>query len=244
MRYFIKFSYNGSNYHGWQIQPNAKTVQNELQKCLSILLQKNIELVGAGRTDAGVHAKQMFAHFNYSKNIENNKIIHKLNSFLPNDIFVIQIFKVKDQSHARFSAVSRTYKYYISHKIDIFNPNVHVVRKDLNVEKMNKASKHIVGEKDFTSFSKLHSETFTSICNVLMASWEIQDDKLVFTITSNRFLRNMVRSIVGTLIDVGLSKIQEKDLIDIINQKDRSAAGVSVPAKALFITNISYPKNI
>ena len=244
MRYFIKFSYNGSNYHGWQIQPNANTVQNELQKCLSILLKRNIELVGAGRTDAGVHAKQMFAHFNYSKNIENDKIIYKLNSFLPDDIFVTQIFKVKDQSHARFSAVSRTYKYYISHKIDIFNPNVHVVRKDLNIEKMNKASKHIVGEKDFTSFSKLHSETFTSICNVSMASWEIQDDKLVFTITSNRFLRNMVRSIVGTLIDVGLSKIQEQDLINIITQKDRSAAGVSAPAKALFITNISYPKNI
>ena len=167
-----------------------------------------------------------------------------MNSFLPNDIFVIQIFKVKDQSHARFSALSRTYKYYISHKIDIFNPNVHVVRKDLNVDEMNKASKYILGEKDFTSFSKLHSETFTSICNVSISSWEIQDDKLVFTITSNRFLRNMVRSIVGTLIDVGLGKIQEQDLVNIINQKDRSAWEFLFPLKPLFITNIIYPKNI
>ena len=196
-----------------------------------------------GRTDAEF-IKTNVCHFDYSRNIENSKIIYKLNSFLPNDIFVIQIFKVKDQSHARFSALSRTYKYYISHKIDIFNPNVHVVRKDLNVDEMNKASKYILGEKDFTSFSKLHSETFTSICNVSISSWEIQDDKLVFTITSNRFLRNMVRSIVGTLIDVGLGKIQEQDLVNIINQKDRSAAGVSAPAKALFITNIIYPKNI
>lgn len=244
MRYFVEFSYNGTNYHGWQKQPNAHTVQEALNKCFSVLLQKEIELMGAGRTDTGVHATQMFAHFDYNLPVELEKLVYKMNSFLPNDISVSKVFEVKEDSHARFSATSRTYQYFVSEKKDIFNPNLHLVYKDLDIDKMNEACKHLMGEQDFTSFSKVHTETFTNNCTITKAVWEKEGDIFVFTISANRFLRNMVRSVVGTFLDVGSGKINVSDIKNIIDKKDRSEAGVSVPAKALFLTQICYPENI
>ena len=244
MRYFVEFSYNGSKYHGWQRQPNANSVQQELIKCLSLLLQTEIDLVGAGRTDAGVHAVQMFAHFDYKFSFDMQELVFKMNSFLPNDISVSKIFEVKEDTHARFSAISRTYKYYISEKKNIFNPNLHLVYKHLDMCKMNDSCTYLMGEKDFTSFSKVNTNTFTNNCNITKAIWKKEDDTYVFTITANRFLRNMVRSIVGTLIDVGCGKINASEVKNILEKKSRCEAGVSVPAKALFLTQINYPENI
>lgn len=244
MRYFVEFSYNGSKYHGWQKQPNANSVQQELIKCLSILLQTEIDLIGAGRTDAGVHAVQMFAHFDYELFFDTQGIVHKMNSFLPNDISVSKIFEVKKDTHARFSAISRTYKYYVSEKKNIFNPNLHLVYKNLDIDKINDSCVYLIGEQDFTSFSKVNTDTFTNNCNITKAVWKKESDIHVFTITANRFLRNMVRSIVGTLIDVGCGKINASDVKNILEKKNRCEAGVSVPAKALFLTQINYPENI
>ena len=244
MRYFIEFSYNGTNYHGWQKQPNANTVQEQLTKCMSVLLQEEIELMGAGRTDAGVHATQMFAHFDTNTISDSDKIVTKLNSFLPSDISVVRIFNVKEDTHVRFAATSRTYKYYVSSKKDIFNNNLHLVFKPLDIHKMNAACAYLLGEQDFTSFSKVNTDTFTNNCDITKAVWEKEGDNFVFTVSANRFLRNMVRSVVGTLLDVGIGKIEVEEVKTIIAKKDRGAAGTSVPAKALFLTEIKYPKDI
>jgi tRNA pseudouridine38-40 synthase len=244
MRYFIEFSYNGTNYHGWQKQPNANTVQEQLTKCMSVLLKEELELMGAGRTDSGVHAHQMFAHFDTSSKFNSDKIVTKLNSFLPNDILVLSLYKVKEDTHARFTATARTYQYFVSTKNDIFNTNLHLVIKDLDLDKMNAACTYLMGEQDFTSFSKLNTDTFTNNCHITKAVWTKESDIFVFTISANRFLRNMVRSVVGTLLDVGTGKIQVDTVQQIIEKKDRGAAGTSVPAKALFLTEIKYPKEI
>ena len=244
MRYFIELSYNGTNYHGWQKQLNSNSVQEELTKCLSILLKEEVELIGAGRTDSGVHAEQMFAHFDIDISIDSETLIQKSNSFLPNDISVKRIFKVKEDTHARFTAISRTYQYFVSTKKDIFNQNLHLVLKDLDVERMNDACQDLLGEQDFTSFSKINTDTFTNNCNITHAKWKYEADNFIFTISANRFLRNMVRSIVGTLIDIGTGKIEVMEIKKIIEKKDRCEAGVSVPAKALFLTQVKYPDNI
>jgi len=244
MRYFLEFSFNGSRYHGWQKQPNVNTVQEELNKCLSILLEFDINLMGAGRTDSGVHANQMFAHFDCERIIDSKNIVHKMNSFIPKDILIHSVFQVKEDSHARFSAISRTYKYYISSSKDVFNPNVHLVHKNLDVDKMNKACQYLIGNKDFTSFSKVNTDTYTNNCLITSASWENKGDYTIFTISANRFLRNMVRSLVGTLIDIGLGTIEINEINSIIEKKDRCSAGVSVPAKGLFLYKITYPENI
>ena len=244
MRYFIKFSYNGTNYHGWQKQPNASTVQEELTKCISVLLKEEVELMGAGRTDTGVHAYQMFAHFDTLSTFNSDKIVTKLNSFLSNDILIYSIYKVKEDTHARFTATARTYKYFVSNKKDIFNPNLHLVLKDFDLDKMNTACSYLLGEQDFTSFSKVNTDTFTNNCDITKAIWTKEGDVFVFTISANRFLRNMVRSVVGTLLDVGIGKVKVEAVKKIIEKKDRCAAGTSVPAKALFLTEIKYPKEI
>ncbi|MBT5859024.1 MAG: tRNA pseudouridine(38-40) synthase TruA [Flavobacteriales bacterium] len=244
MRYFIEFSYNGTNYHGWQKQPNANTVQEELEKCMSVLLQEEIELMGAGRTDSGVHATQMFAHLDTNTVLNTEKMVKKLNSFLPNDIMVFSVFPVKEDTHARFTAIARTYKYYVSPEKNIFNPNTYLFFKKLDVDKMNEACKYLMGEQDFTSFSKLHTDTFTNNCDITKAIWELEGENFVFTISANRFLRNMVRSVVGTLLDVGYGKIEVEEIKTIIDKKDRCSAGTSVPAKALFLTQVKYPNNI
>tara|TARA_B100000945_G_C20329260_1_gene571559 strand:+ start:184 stop:909 length:726 start_codon:yes stop_codon:yes gene_type:complete len=240
MRFFIEISYLGTNYHGWQIQPNADTVQQQINKALTLILGCQIEVVGAGRTDTGVHAKQMYAHFDYQEKIPINKYIYKLNQFLPNDISVKNIFLVKNDANCRFDALSRTYCYHIIQKKDPFFENVYYFKKKLNINAMNIACKFLIGEQDFTSFSKLHTDTYTNNCLVYEAFWKKKGDLLVFTIKANRFLRNMVRAIVGTLLEIGLEKMQPKQIMEVILKKDRSSAGFSVPAKGLFLTKIEY----
>lgn len=245
MRYFIELSYNGKAYHGWQKQPDAITVQEVLETSLSTLLRTSIAVMGAGRTDAGVHATQMFAHFDTDVILEVPQFIFKLNSFLPEDIAVNDIFKVTPDAHARFHALSRAYVYRVAIKKNVFtNGNCLYVKHVLNVDKMNEAAKILLKYKDFQCFSKVHTDVKTYYCNIMEASWLLQGDELHFTIKANRFLRNMVRAIVGTMINIGLGKMEVKALHDIINSKDRREAGFSVPAHGLYLTQIEYPKDI
>ncbi|OQX99994.1 MAG: tRNA pseudouridine(38-40) synthase TruA [Bacteroidetes bacterium 4572_128] len=243
-KYAIELSYNGKNYHGWQIQNNAITVQGVLEEKISTFLREKIEIIGAGRTDTGVHSKFFVADFN-SKNFfldkKEKNFIFKINRFLPNDIAINKIFKVKNNFHSRFDALSRTYKYYIETKKNPFNQETSlIVQKNLNVEKMNEASKILFEYKDFTSFSKVNTDTKTNICKIYKANWVKKNSILIFEIKANRFLRNMVRAIVGTILEVGEEKINISDFRKIIELKNRSKAGVSAAAKALFLTKIEY----
>lgn len=244
MRFFIELSYKGTNYHGWQEQPNANTVQAEINRALSTILNTNIEVIGAGRTDTGVHANQMFAHFDCDIDFDIQNLMFKLNSFLPSDIAIKDIFKVKEDANCRFDALSRTYQYHIIQKKDPFNKTAYFLQNDLDIKAMNEACKYIIGKQDFTSFSKVNTQTFTNNCDVMFAQWEVVNTNLIFTIKADRFLRNMVRAIVGTLLDVGFGKIIAADLAKIIAAKDRSKSGVSVPAHALFLTEVKYPNKI
>ena len=246
MRYFIEFSYNGSDYHGWQRQNNAISVQQVLEESLTLIQGENINVIGAGRTDTGVHAKFMVAHFDVKElsKIEND-FIYKLNQLLPKSIVMMNIRQVKDDAHARFDAVSRTYLYYISEVKDPFNNSLHYFYKEkLDWDIMNQASKIITNYKDFECFSKSNTDVKTFLCDIEKAFWEINDNGAVFKITANRFLRNMVRAIVGTLIEIGNGKKKIKDLEKILKSKERSKAGYSVPAKGLFLTEIKYPNQI
>jgi tRNA pseudouridine38-40 synthase len=244
MRFFIELSYKGTNYHGWQEQPNANTVQAEINRALSTILNTNIEVIGAGRTDTGVHANQMFAHFDCDIDFDIQNLMFKLNSFLPSDIAIKDIFKVKEDANCRFDALSRTYQYHIIQKKDPFNKTAYFLQNDLDIKAMNEACKYIIGKQDFTSFSKVNTQTFTNNCDVMFAQWEVVNTNLIFTIKADRFLRNMVRAIVGTLLDVGFGKIIAADVAKIIAAKDRSKSGVSVPAHALFLTEVKYPNKI
>ena len=243
-RYFLQLAYDGTNYHGWQVQDNAHTVQAEIESKVSILLGEKIQITGCGRTDAGVHAREFFAHFNSEDfKFDPNDFVFKLNRFLPKDIAVFDLFEVDDEMHARFSALSRTYKYYINRKKSPFGRNYsYFFNGNLDVKAMMRASEYIREYSDFTSFSKLHTQTATNICQLEKAYWEdYEDGRLVFTITANRFLRNMVRAIVGTLLEVGKHKIVPEAVKNIIEAKDRSRAGFSVPAYGLFLEKITYP---
>ena len=245
MRFFIQFSYFGKAYHGWQNQPNAITVQEVLENGMSKLLNSPVSLMGAGRTDTGVHAKKMYAHFDIDSLDNVPEYIFRLNSFLPNDIAVDRIFEVEDDAHARFHATERTYEYHIDKKKDPFSTDlVHFVKKDLDIAQMNSAAVLLLGKKDFECFSKSNTDVYTYICDLREAKWELKNDKLVFTITADRFLRNMVRAIVGTLINVGLGKYPADYVNTILKSKDRTKAGVSVPAKGLYLTSIVYPNTI
>ena len=244
MRFFIELSYKGTNYHGWQVQPNANTIQAEINKALSTILNAKIEVIGAGRTDAGVHAKQMFAHFDYDAEFDVHTIVIKLNSFLKNDIAIRTIFRVRDDVSTRFDALSRIYHYNIVQEKSPFKTTAYFVHRPLDVKAMNLACLHLLGTQDFTSFSKANTQTFTNNCNVMSANWEWKDDELVFTIKADRFLRNMVRAIVGTMLEVGIGKIKPDDVKEVIAKKDRCKAGTSVPAHALFLSKIEYPKDI
>ena len=244
MRFFLEFSYNGANYHGWQKQTNVISVQEEINRTLSTILNTDIDVVGGGRTDAGVHAKQMFGHFDCNVDFEFQDLIFKMNSFLPSDIAIKNIFKVSNKAHARFDALSRTYSYNITFNKDPFNKNAYLFKQALDVKSMNAACKYIIGKQDFTSFSKINTQNFTNNCDVIFAQWELLDKGLYFTIKADRFLRNMVRAIVGTLLNVGVGKIKPEDLSKIIAAKDRSIAGRSVPAHALFLVEIIYPETI
>nr|WP_298991754.1 tRNA pseudouridine(38-40) synthase TruA [uncultured Polaribacter sp.] len=241
MRYFIELSYNGKNYHGWQIQPDAISVQEKINNALSTVYQKDIQIVGAGRTDTGVHASQMFAHFDIDKFIDDN-LVFKLNSILPNDIFIKAIFLVDDEKHARFDALSRSYEYkiWLGRNPFLLDFSWQIHSQKPNVTFMNEAAKLLLDYEDFESFSKVKTDVHTFNCNVTEAFWVQKDNQLTFHISANRFLRNMVRAIVGTLLDVGLEKISISDFKNIIESKNRSNAGLSVPAKGLFLTQIKY----
>ena len=246
MRYFIELAYKGTNYHGWQYQPGADTVQETLNKALSLLLKTEIDIVGAGRTDTGVHAKQMYAHFDYETEIDTPKLIHKLNSFLPKDIVVFTIIKVAEHAHARFDATKRTYEYHIHSVKDAFeNEGSYQFQLPLDIDKMNEACQILFKHTDFECFSKVNTDVHTFNCMIFEAYWtrlgaKQNGNKLIFTISADRFLRNMVRAIVGTMINIGTGKISLADFEKIIESKDRCQAGFSVPAHGLYLTKIEY----
>jgi len=241
-RYFLQLSYKGSRYFGWQRQPNAISVQDVIEKTLSTVLREDIAVVGAGRTDTGVHASFYVLHFDVSNEIqEPEKLVYHLNRFLPGDIAIQKIKKVNNDFHARFSAASRTYKYFISTVKDPFNTETcYQFTIPLDVEKMNEAAKTLFEYTDFTSFAKLHTDVKTNNCKIFQAEWERNDNQLVFTIKADRFLRNMVRAIVGTLLEIGKGKITGDDFRSIIEMKNRGAAGTSAPPQGLFLVDIGY----
>ncbi|MBI2279626.1 MAG: tRNA pseudouridine(38-40) synthase TruA [Bacteroidetes bacterium] len=241
-RFFLEIQYNGTNYHGWQIQENAHSVQAEINKALSIFLQEEILVLGCGRTDTGVHAKHYVAHFDTEILFEENQLVYKLNSLLPKDISCSSVFQVPDKKHARYSATSRTYEYWIiQHKNPFFTDSAYYLPSKLSIDLMNKAADLLIQQTDFSSFSKSRTGTTTNICEISFAKWEMKNDVLIFTITANRFLRNMVRAIVGTLIEIGQEKIPVNSIHKIIASKNRSSAGASVPAHGLYLTEVNYP---
>ena len=248
MRYFIQLSYNGAHFCGWQIQQNANSVQAELQKAFSTILKENITITGAGRTDTGVNAIDYIAHFDYHKAIENTDfVIYKINAILPKGIALSKIFLVHNTAHARFDAIKRTYKYHIHTHKDPFNHQLSyfVPPNKLDFEKMNEAAKYFLGEQDFTSLEKLNGGNNTSICTVTEAFWSYnKDEHYVFTVSANRFLRNMVRAMVGSLIEVGIGRKEPEWIINMLKEKNRGAAGHSVPGTALFLTKIEYPYSL
>ena len=241
-RYFIHLAYNGSAYCGWQTQPELPTVQLTLEQALSTLLRQEVAVVGCGRTDTGVHASDFYAHFDSDAGFDADNIVFKLNNMLPPDIAIFSIFRVADNAHARFDATARTYQYHVSTLRLPFRQGQYTrIYFSPDVELMNKAARVLMEYDDFTSFAKLHTQVKTNICHLSEAHWDRVGDELVFTIRSNRFLRNMVRSVTGTLLDVGRGKLSIEGLREIIESKDRCAAGVSMPACGLFLTKVEYP---
>ena len=241
MRYFITLSYDGTAYHGWQVQPHSNSVQEELQKALSTLLRENIEIVGAGRTDTGVHARKMIAHFDFGP-LDGKQLVYKLNKILPRDIAVQSVDEVAEDMHARFSAKSRTYHYFLHlSKNPFLRAYSWQMYGDLDFEKMNEAAKVLMEYRDFTSFSKTNTDTKTNDCTITEAHWEnVGGNQWRFTISANRFLRNMVRAIVGTLVEVGRGKLTIEQLRWVVEAKDRCQAGDSVPGNALFLVDVVY----
>jgi tRNA pseudouridine38-40 synthase len=244
-RYFIEFAYKGTAYHGWQLQPNAHTVQEELNNALSVLFKKGVETTGAGRTDTGVHARQMYAHFDLDISLsaeEIRKAVYQLNCILPADIAVKNILEVPADAHARFDALSRTYEYLVYMTKDPFLEGAACYLSYApDVEEMNKAAKLLFAYEDFSAFSKSNTQVLTNNCRIMEAQWFFRNGTLVFRIKANRFLRNMVRAIVGTLLELGQGKIGEQELRAIIEAKDRRGAGTSVPAHGLYLVKIEYP---
>ena len=242
MRYFITLSYNGKNYHGWQIQPNGSSVQETLEKALSTMLRCPISIVGAGRTDAGVHAKKMIAHFDTDVALNTLELPRRLNCFLPTDIAIQKIEPVANQLHARFSATKRSYEYHLVTEKDVFcTETAYFHPGTLDFDAMNQAAAQLLNYIDFTSFSKLHTDVKTNNCTIFEARWEqISPSHWVFHISADRFLRNMVRAVVGTLLMVGTKKITVDGFCNIIESKDRCKAGTSAPAHGLYLTNVVY----
>lgn len=240
MRYLLELSYDGSNYQGWQIQPNGTTVQEVLNNAISVITRQNIETVGCGRTDTGVHARQYFAHFDTEVELPNN-FLRSLNGILPYDIAIHDCKMVSSEFNSRFDAISRTYEYHIIFEKDPFLYK-YAVRwfNELNVDQMNAACRSIIGKHDFACFSKVNTDVKHYECNLLSAHWYYRENVLVFEVIANRFLRNMVRAMVGTMIQVGEGKIDLKKFTEIIESKDRRQAGVSVPAHGLYLVSIEY----
>ena len=247
MRYFLRLAYNGSPFHGWQRQPNAVSVQQTLEDALSIMLRHEVEIVGAGRTDTGVHASEMFAHLDIDPVKDKTKFITSLNRLIGKDIAIYDLHDVIPTAHARFDAVKRTYEYIIHLEKNPFSYGFsHFMNRLPDIGLMNEAARMLLTTEDFTSFAKLHSNAKTNVCKVVYAGWDLDEanKRLTFTISADRFLRNMVRSVVGTLLDVGLGKLTLSNLEEIIEAKDRCAASVSMPAQGLFLKKIEYPKEI
>jgi tRNA pseudouridine38-40 synthase len=245
-RYFIELAYKGTRFHGWQIQPNAVSVQECLEKALSTITREQISVTGAGRTDTGVHASYFVAHFDsINHQLDRPDFTHKLNSFLDKDLVIFGISKVGLQAHARFDAISRTYHYYLNLRKDPFSLETswHFFQQP-DLTKMNEASRILFEYTDFTSFSKLHTDVKTNNCKIYCAEWSQVGTNIAFTVKADRFLRNMVRALVGTILEVGIGKNDLAGFRSIIEQKDRGAAGLSVPAHGLFLTDVEYPEEI
>ncbi len=247
-RYFIELAYKGTPFCGWQLQPNGPTVQEELERVFSMLLREEIRITGAGRTDTGVHASYFVAHFDTSKDglHTDMQLMGKINQLIPKEIAIYRILKVAPDAHARFDAISRTYHYRIATKKNPFTADLayHFYRS-LDIGKMNEAATILMEYADFTSFSKLHGNAKTNLCEISQAYWtENKDGEVCFIITANRFLRNMVRAIVGTMLEVGLGKLQPEGIRQVIEAKDRGFAGTSVPPQGLYLVDIKYPASI
>lgn len=244
-RYFLEIAYDGTDYHGWQVQHNAVSVQEVLNKALATVFRQEIETVGAGRTDAGVHASQLYVHFDVADaavEYDLPLIRRRLNSLLPQDIAVHRIFAVADDAHTRFDAVLRSYEYHIHfEKSPYLYRFSYLMRERPNVEAMNQACQYLLGTKDFGCFSKSHTQVHTNICTIERAEWILVGDKLTFYISANRFLRNMVRAIVGTLLKIGTKGLPADHMEEVIRSQNRSNAGTSVPACGLFLTEVKYP---
>lgn len=245
MRYFFEIAYHGANYNGWQSQHNGIGVQTIVENALTKIFRFPLKIVGSGRTDTGVHCEQQYFHTDLSRDFDAPHLIQKLNSFLPRDIVILSIKQVKPDSSARYDAIERTYRYEIT---KVKNPFLQGLSwhyfKEVKIENMNKAAALIVGEHDFECFSKVKTDVNHFICEVKKASWVETGDKLIFTISANRFLRGMVRAIVGTLLDVGTGKISHKDFLSILQSKDRKKAGANVPAQGLYLERVKYPSCI
>ena len=242
MRYFITLSYDGTRFHGWQVQPNGISVQGELQKALSLILREEIAVTGAGRTDAGVHASMMIAHFDTIKEFDCHQLCYKLNRLLPQDIAIQRIEPVDEDLHARFSATSRTYHYFIhTYKSPFLRHYSCEMHYELDFKKMNEAAMILMEYEDFGAFCKSHSDVKTTLCKVTHAEWkELKDGEWRFEISANRFLRNMVRAVVGTLVEVGRGRLSLDDFRHVIEGKRRTEAGESMPGNALFLVDIKY----
>lgn len=248
-RYFIRLSYDGSSFYGWQRQPGfVATVQKEIEEALSLLLGQEITIVGAGRTDTGVHAREFYAHIDVRvtfREFSPRKIAYKLNRILPAQVAVYNILPVTAQAHARFSAISRTYQYHITTRKDPFESGrAWLFEPPLNICAMQQAAAVLLEHKDFACFSKSNTQVHTTLCEVMKARWSEQGHLLIFEIKANRFLRNMVRAIVGTLVGVGQGKTNLREFIEILKSGDRKKAGYSVPGHGLFLTEIEYPREI
>lgn len=247
MRYFIHLAYNGTTFKGWQLQQNTnETVQGNINRALSLLLKEEINTMGCGRTDSGVHASDFYAHFDCENLIEDKKsLVFKINKFLNQNIVVFDIKPVKDNANARFDAISRTYQYHINqYKNPFENEFSYFLYGHLDEIAMNQACQLLLGNHDFIAFAKTMENIDSTFCHLMEAEWHRKGHKLVFTIKANRFLRNMVRAIVGTLIPIGQNKIEPHSILQVLHSQSRSNAGISVPGNALFLTKVEYPDNI
>jgi tRNA pseudouridine38-40 synthase len=244
LRYFLDISYKGTAFHGWQKQPNAHTVQESLEDAMKVVLRQPVDLTGSGRTDTGVHALQQMVHFDIDRSLDQD-FIYKLNHILPESIVANRLYRVPEQSHARFDAVSRSYEYHIHTSKDPFVlQQSYWVRPKIDIDRLNAAARYLMGKQDFCSFSKVHTDVAHFTCEVTEARWEQQGNKVVFHVTANRFLRGMVRALVGTMLEVGIGKKDPQWIKEILDAKDRKAAGRAVDPEGLFLTRIVYPVSV
>lgn len=249
MRYFLRFAYDGTAFHGSQRQPNGVTVQETMEQALALIFREEVQLTFAGRTDAGVHAHEMYAHFDIGDEEmrrEGERLVFRLNGILPDSIAIFDIYPVKENAHARFDAVRRTYEYHIiDHKDPFLCKQATRVRPGLDFAAMNESAKLLIGKQDFASFCRTNTDVKTTICDLKQAEWkELDNGHAVFTISADRFLRNMVRAVVGTLFEIGRGKMKKEQFAEVITQHNRCAAGDSAPAEGLFLTHIEYPEEI